>query len=313
MIDIIIVNFNSTDCLLNCLESVYGELGGTLATIWIVDNASTDGIERLTERFPEVRLSRNNRNIGFGAAVNQALKISAAPYVVLLNPDSIVSKGFFHTILPFMEAHPRIGIAGPGIRNTDGSVQGSARSFPTPLTALFGRSSLLSRLFPGNPVTRANVLTGISNGLHPMDVDWISGACMVVRRKAIEAVGFFDERFFMYWEDADWCRRMRMGGWRIIYFPIAEVMHHVGVSSGKRALGSLFEFHKSAYLLFEKYNPSMPWLFKILILSLLLLRFCLVVSANTVRRKADDGPRLAAAVDSGSPACHGKRNRSQAV
>jgi GT2 family glycosyltransferase len=115
-----------------------------------------------------------------------------------------------------------------------------------------------------------------------MEVDWVSGACMVVRRKAIEAVGGFDERFFMYWEDADWCQRMRNGGWEIVYFPPAEVIHHVGVSSGKRALGSLFEFHKSVYLLFEKYNPSMPWLLKILILAGLFVRFCLVAVVSAL-------------------------------
>jgi GT2 family glycosyltransferase len=275
VIDIIIVNYNSTDCLLDCLESVYGELCGTPAIIWIVDNGSSDGIDRITDRFPEVLLARNNRNLGFAAAVNQGLKKTSSSYVVLLNPDSYILKGFFPAMLPFMEENPRIGIAGPRILNGDGSVQGSARSFPTPLTALFGRASLLSRLFPKNSVTKANVLTEASDGVHPMEVDWVSGACMVVRRKAIEAVGCFDERFFMYWEDADWCRRMRQGGWSIVYFPPAEVVHHVGVSSGKRAFGSLFEFHKSAYLLFEKYNPSMPWLLKILILSALFVRLCL--------------------------------------
>jgi GT2 family glycosyltransferase len=276
MMDIIIVNYNSTDCLLNCLDSVYGDLSGMPATLWIVDNGSTDGIDRVPARFPEVHLIMNQQNLGFGAAVNQALKHTSSAHIVLLNPDSLVIKGFFHTMIAFMEENPRIGIAGPGIRNADGSVQGSARSFPTPLTALFGRSTLLSRLLPGNPLTRANVLTTVSDGVSPMDVDWVSGACMVVRRKAIDTVGGFDERFFMYWEDADWCRRMRHGGWRIAYFPLAEVIHHAGVSSGKRALGSLFEFHKSAYRLYEKYTPSASWPLKILILAGLLARFCLV-------------------------------------
>jgi GT2 family glycosyltransferase len=276
MMDIIIVNYNSTDCLLNCLESVYGDLGGMPAPLWIVDNGSCDGVNRIVERFPQVHLTANQRNLGFGAAVNQALKKTTSAYVILLNPDSLVLNGFFRTMISFMAENPRVGIAGPGIRNTDGSMQGSARSFPTPLTALFGRQSLLSRLFPGNPLTRANVLTTGSDGISPMDVDWVSGACMVVRRKAIETVGGFDERFFMYWEDADWCRRMRHGGWRIVYFPLAQVMHHVGVSSAKRAIGSLFEFHKSAYRLYEKYAPSTPWPLRILILAGLLARFCVV-------------------------------------
>jgi len=283
MMDIVIVNFNSTDCLLTCLESVYDDLRGMPATLWVVDNGSSDGIGRIIGRFPEIHLISNQQNLGFGAAVNQALKKTASAYIVLLNPDSYVLKGFFYTMITFMEENPRIGIAGPGIRNPDGSIQGSARSFPTPLTSLFGRQSLLSRLFPENPLTRANVLTAVSDGRHPMDVDWVSGACMVVRRKAVETVGCFDERFFMYWEDADWCRRMRHGGWKIVYFPLAEVIHHVGVSSSKRAIGSLFEFHKSAYRLYEKYAPSAPWPLKILILAGLLARFCLVALISNLK------------------------------
>ena len=281
MIDIVIVNFNSTDFLLKCLESVYETIGEYPATVRIQDNASSDRVHRITERFPAVILTRNERNIGFAAAVNQALQQSTSPYVILLNPDSYILKDFFRDILSFMERNPQVGIAGPRILDRDGSVQGSARAFPTALTSLFGRASLFTRLFPNNPISSANLLTRRSDGVNPLEVDWVSGACMIVRKKAIDAVGVFDERFFMYWEDADWCRRMRDGGWKVVYFPQASVVHYVGGSSNQLVFKSQIAFHKSAYLLFEKHNPSIPLFFKIMVMLGLFYRLCLVAVSNS--------------------------------
>jgi glycosyltransferase involved in cell wall biosynthesis len=119
-----------------------------------------------------------------------------------------------------------------------------------------------------------------------MEVDWVSGACMVIRRKAIDAVGCFDERFFMYWEDADWCKRMWDGGWKVVYYPLASIVHHVGVSSSQLLLKSRFEFHKSVYLLFEKYSPTTPWLIKIMVMASLFARFGLLVAHNGITRCA---------------------------
>ena len=168
MIDIVIVNYNSTDYLLKCLQSIYADLDGFSATVWIEDNGSANGIHRITDQFPKVILTRNEKNLGFAAAVNQALKKSIAPYVVLLNPDTRILKGFFRKILSFLEQNHQIAIAGPRILDEDGSIQGSARAFPTPLTALFGRSSLFTRIFPNNPITSSNILTNRSDGIHPM-------------------------------------------------------------------------------------------------------------------------------------------------
>jgi GT2 family glycosyltransferase len=282
IIDIVIVNYNSTDYLLECLQSVYADLEGFPATIWIEDNCSDDGVHRITDRFPEVVLTRNGRNLGFGAAVNKSVKKGVSPYVVLLNPDSLILKGFFREVLSFMEMNPQIAIAGPRILDEDGSLQGSARTFPTPLTALFGRSSLLTRIFPGNSITRANLLSSSSDGICPMEVDWVSGACMVIRRKAINAVGCFDERFFMYWEDADLCKRMWNGGWKVVYYPLASILHHVGVSSRQLHLKSTFEFHKSVYRLFEKYNSRIPWLIKIMVMACLITRFGLLMALSGI-------------------------------
>jgi len=254
LLDIIIVNYNSTDYLLSCLSSIYDALQELPAKIFVQDNASEDDVDRVNEMFPKVLLSKNSYNMGFSKAANNALKQSTAPYVVLLNPDTHVTHGFFECVLRYMEENPDVGIIGPKILNRDVSVQGSARSFPTPLTAFFGRNSLLTNWFPNNRITRQNMLTTGSDGVSPMGVDWVSGACMVVRKNAIEDVGLMDERFFMYWEDVDWCKRMRRSRWKVVYLPQATIVHYVGGSSDKLVIRSVFEFHKSCYRLFDKYT-----------------------------------------------------------
>lgn len=255
-LDIIIVNFNSTDHLLRCLKSLYNSLQNFPANIFVQDNASTDDIDRVTSAFPQVILSKSKHNMGFSKAVNDALAKSSAPYVAILNPDTYVKDNFFESITSYMAEHFDIGIIGPKILGSNGDVQGSARSFPSPLTAFFGRTTILSKLFPKNRISSQNILTTKADGITPMEVDWVSGACMLVRRKAIETVGLLDEGFFMYWEDADWCRRMRNAGWKVVYFPKASIVHYVGGSSEKLMFRSFFEFHKSCYRLFYKHNSN---------------------------------------------------------
>ncbi len=252
-LDIVIVNYNSTDYLLRCLKSVYQDLGSRSANIFVADNGSTDNIDRICDQFPGVHLLRQGKNLGFARAVNACMINCQAPFLLILNPDSVIIKGFFNAVLNFMETRTDIGIMGPRIYDPDYKVQGSARAFPTPSTAMFGRSSILTRLFPNNRMSRKNLLHAESDGKQPMEVDWVSGACMLVRREAIDQVGEFDCGFFMYWEDADWCRRMAHEGWRVVYFPGAAVLHHVGVSSEQNLPRSVIEFHKSAYYYFKKH------------------------------------------------------------
>ncbi len=253
MIDIIIVNYNSTDHLLRCLKSIFENSHGLAVHVMVHDNASKDNVGRVGSLFPQVRLTKNDRNLGFARAINNALKQGSAPYVLILNPDTIIKENFFELAIEYMNGHRDVGIMGPEILDSDGAVQGSARLFPNLLTALFGRKSLLTKILPDNPITRENILTGRSDGVTPMGVDWVSGACMVVRRKAIEDVGTMDSSFFMYWEDADWCRRMWQRGWKVIYFPRSSVIHYVGVSSEKNVFRSVVEFHRSIYRLFKKH------------------------------------------------------------
>jgi GT2 family glycosyltransferase/glycogen synthase len=283
LIDIIIVNYKSTDYLLRCLRSIYDSIHGTPVNVFIQDNDSRDGIERVKHEFPRVMLSKNKYNLGFSRAVNNAIRQGDSPYILLLNPDSLLIEGFLRRIIRYMQKHSDVGIVGPKILDHDGSIQGSARTFPTPLTGLFGRSSLLTRYFPNNPFTRENILTALSDGETPMEVDWVSGACLVVRRKVVEAVGPLDERFFMYWEDADWCRRIWDKGWKVVYFPQASVIHYVGVSSDKALSRSLIEFHKSSYRLFNKYSKPYYLFLKPFAIAALSLRLFFVLASSGIR------------------------------
>ena len=253
MIDIIIVNYNSSDYLIKCLVSIFDSFEKLSANVFVQDNNSDDDVDRIRALFPPVVLTKNKFNLGFSKAVNQALIKSSAPYVVLLNPDTKVEKGFFESVIHFMKNNTGVGILGPKIIDPDGSIQGSARAFPSPLTSIFGRKSPLTKFFPNNPITASNILTTKSDGKSPMAVDWVSGACMAIRRKAIQDVGLLDERFFMYWEDADWCRRMREKGWKVTYFPQTSIIHLIGASSMTRPVRSIYHFHISCYRLYEKY------------------------------------------------------------
>jgi GT2 family glycosyltransferase len=291
-VDIIIVNHNSTDHLLSCLQSIYASLREVEAKIYVQDNASTDDPDRLSSRFPQVLLAKNSCNIGFAKAVNIALKQSSSPYVTLLNPDTHVMSDFFKLTRDYLNEDLGVGIVGPKVLNHDGSVQGSARSFPTPLTALFGRSSYLSKRFPNNPISRQNVLTSKSDGVTPMEVGWVSGASMVVRREALEQVGLLDERFFMYWEDADLCKRMWDSGWKVVYLPKASVVHYVGGSSGDTPLfRTILEFHKSSYRLFMKHAKGPLRLAQPLAIWGLALRFLFVLLMQEMVRWSGRGTK----------------------
>jgi GT2 family glycosyltransferase len=284
MIDLIIINYKSTDYLQTCLTSIYERLNGFHANVHVADNGSGDHVHLVKSTYPKTILTIHNNNLGFSKAVNKIIKKTSSPYIVLLNPDTIVFDNFFESIISFMQNHPDVGIVGPKVINTDGSIQGSARAFPTFLTSLFGRRSLLTRLFPNNRITCANIVSNKSDGRIPLEVDWVSGACQIIRREAIEDVGLLDERFFLYWEDADWCKRMWQMGWKVIYFPRAAIQHAVGGSSERNLTRSVFEFHKSAYLLFKKYHKSYRLIWNPVVFFGLFVRFFGILFSQFLRR-----------------------------
>jgi len=262
MIDLIIVNYKSTDFLQTCLNSVNDNLNGFQINVHVVDNGSRDHVHLVKSTFPEIILTIHKDNLGFAKAANKIIKKTSSAYIIILNPDTILFDGFFESIIPYIQKHPDVGIVGPKIFDPDGCIQGSARAFPTFRSVLFGRTSLLTRLFPNSAITCASIVSNKSDGRTPLSVDWVSGACQIIRREAIEDIGLFDERFFLYWEDVDLCKRIKKSGRKIIYYPLAAIEHSVGESSERALLRSIFEFHKSAYHYFMKHLKSHRLLLK---------------------------------------------------
>jgi hypothetical protein len=252
---LVIVNWNAGAALRGCLASVFSGEGADQDQVILVDNASTDGSQQgLTATYPALELIQNARNVGFARAVNQGLRAARAPFAVLLNPDVVLEPSAVSRLVEFMTTHPEAGAAGPRLLDRDGAIQGSARRDPSAWTALFGRSAPLTRLFPNNPVSQRELPALSADVAVPIEVDWVSGACLIARRTAWEETGLLDERFFLFWEDADWCRRFRQAGWRVYYVPTAGGTHFVGVSRARRRLGSIRDFHVSAYRYYRKHQ-----------------------------------------------------------
>ena len=246
----IIVNYNAGDELRHALQSIAGDRGPSPWDAVVVDNASTDASADIALEFqPHVTLVRNSQNVGFGRAVNQALALVRTPRVLVMNPDCRLEPGAIAHLSRELQRHPDCAIAGPRILDPDGTEQGSARGDPNILTGLFGRSAALQRLLPGFGIATRNVVP--SSAVPPggsLPVDWVSGACMLARTDALRSVDGFDERYFLYWEDADLCRRLRTAGHHVRYVPSASAVHRVGHSSSTVRVPALKAFHSSAYL-----------------------------------------------------------------
>ena len=260
----VLVNYNAGSELQHALQSIRSELGTRRWEAIVVDNASLDGSDAIAGAFgPPVRLIRNARNVGFGQAVNQGLAATTAPVVLLMNPDCRLVAGALTTLEAELLSDATCAIVGPRILDPDGTEQGSARGDPDMLTGLFGRTSRLRRLLPGLAVSRRNVVfAGTDASDTSVVVQWLSGACMLARHEALAAVRGFDARYFLYWEDADLCRRLRAKGYRVRYVPGATAVHRVGHSSRTARPASIRAFHQSAYIYYAThvapgaYNPK---------------------------------------------------------
>jgi GT2 family glycosyltransferase len=248
-ITVIIVNYNSGRHLAECLNSLDAGLHGFTWEVVVVDNASIDGSETVAEKEDlktRVRLVRRPSNTGFAAAANLGARTGAVNLLLFMNPDCLAAPGFMDPLIDELDTHPRAAAVAPCVFNEDGSPQGNARGDPTMMTGLFGRSTLLSRLFPSARLARRNVL--LSESRAAASVDWVSGSCVLVRREAFDGIGGFDERYFLYWEDADLCRRLRNAGWSIRFRPDATVVHLGARSSRTVKPLAIRAFHRSAYL-----------------------------------------------------------------
>jgi GT2 family glycosyltransferase len=247
---VVIVGYRAYEELHQCLASLARHEPD--AAVVVIDHAAdTREAAALSAAFPRVTYRATPNNPGFGAGVNAAAR-EASGHLLLVNPDCELTMPIVAPLLAILSAHADAGVVGGLVREADGKVQASARRFPDLTTGVAGRTSWLSRVLPGNPLTRRNLTTASGEGLR--QVDWVSGALMLIRREVFDALGGFDERFFLYWEDADFCKRAAMAGWSTWYAPVAEVVHRTARASRHAPVRSLAAFHVSALRYYWKHG-----------------------------------------------------------
>lgn len=260
-LSVIIVSYNTREITLECLRALFGELGSTPdlnAEVWVVDNASHDGsVAAIAREFPEVRVIANRENRGFGAANNQAMREASGDYFLLLNSDAFVHPGAVATLISELEKHPQIAVIGPRLLNRDGSLQPSCWRFPSPRQAWLENLGLV-RWF-----SHTSQWGDYHRWPHDarLEVDYVSGACFLVRREAWQNSGGFDEAFPLYAEETDWQKRLRDTGWTIAFTPEA-VVTHLGGASGQvnpQTRARVFE-GLDRYTLKHHGRPGVLWL-----------------------------------------------------
>ena len=255
-LSIIIVSWNVRDLLRDCLRSVEAGRGALALELIVVDSASTDGSPQMVRaEFPWVECVACPENVGFARGNNIGLARARGRYLLLLNPDTVIHGDALTRLVNFLEAHPDVGLVGPQLRNSDGTVQSSRRRFPALATAFF-ESTWLEKYAPES-LLRHYYALDLPDGA-PADVDWVTGACMMTRREVVQAVGGLDEAYFMYSEELDWCRRIKAAGWRVVYFPAAQVTHHVGKSSEQAVTQRHINFNRAKLRYFRKYHGRFP-------------------------------------------------------
>jgi len=250
---ILILSWNTADLLADCLRTIPMGAAGIPYHIIVVDNASTDGSPDMVARdFPTVQLIRSDSNLGFAGGNNRGLQAAdpTIPYILLLNSDTLIKPGALTALVRFMDEHPDAGAVGPRLLRPDGTPQSYAfGGDPTPFYLLCrGLKQLLFHRYLHDWATDKT-----------LTVDWVSGACMLVRRAAIEQIGLLDENMFMYFEDNDWCLRMRRGGWKVYYYPQAEIVHLGGQSLKKNPQAQQAYYRSLVYFYARHYGRMSQW------------------------------------------------------
>ena len=260
--------------LQECLQTLTRPLNGLDVEVIVVDNASSDDSRDMVRReFPQVKLIANPMNLGFGAGNNVGIPASTGRYVLFLNSDTQVTEGALKSLVDYADANPNVGILGPKLLNADGSLQYSCRQYPNLATG-FLHNTPLGRLLPKNRHA-ADYLMKNWDHATPRDVDWVSGAALMIRRACLNQTGGFDEDYYMYCEDVDLCWRANHASltWRVTYLPDAIIYHYIGKSSDLAPTRMTYEFHRSQYLFYKKhYRAQTSFLLRPLILPGIALR-----------------------------------------
>jgi GT2 family glycosyltransferase len=266
-VSVVVVSFNTRDLLRECLMTLREETEGISNEVIVVDNVSRDGsAEMVEEEFPEAKLIRTKVNLGFGGANNEAFKVAIGRYVVLLNSDAFLKPMALRKSIEHMDADLKIGLGGARLIGADGSWQASCRMFPSPLNDFLCLSGLAYK-FPKSRFFGRQDKTWADPDI-AADADWVPGAYSIIRRSVLEKVGYFDERFFLYYEEVDLCRRIKQAGYSVRYWPDVVVVHLGGESSKTVTTltmsksGAQLELWqmRSAFLYYRKHHGQTAWL-----------------------------------------------------
>ncbi len=250
-LSVTICSWNTREDLRACLASLEAIRTEVSFEVIVVDNNSEDGSpDMVAADFPWVRLYRMGQNLGFTGGQNFAMEQRRGRHVLLLNSDTIVHPGAFKTLLDYREAHPGVGIIGPKLLNSDGTLQYSARKFPQPVAALF-RNTPLGKLFPNNRFTRTYLMQDWDHS-ETREVDWVSGAALLATEDVIARIGLLDPAFFMYCEDVDYCFRCWQTGLKVVYLPDTVITHAIGRSASQTPNRMIWRFHRSMLRFYRK-------------------------------------------------------------
>jgi len=251
-VSFVIVDYNAFLPLQNLIDTIQEKTEEIGYEIIVVDNSKDTKEPFFQKNYPDIKYIPNTKNLGFSKAANIGISYGTGRYVLLLNPDTRLKNNVALVLAQFLDHHPDVGIVGGKILNDDESIQFSCRSFPSYKTAFFNRYSLLTRIFPKNKYSLGYINPVISHD-KTAEVDWLSGSCMMVRKQALETVSLFDENFFMYCEDVDICHRMKLLGWKVVYYPESIIYHTIGESSSHNKIKAIIERHKSMWTYYKKY------------------------------------------------------------
>ncbi len=283
-VTIAIINFNTKDLLKTCIDTIQKTPPLVAYDVLVIDNASTDGsVDMIKEDLPDVHLLENAGNLGYAAAANQALRTSKARYVLVLNTDIEMDRDAVDILVEHADHHDDLGVAGPLLLNTDGSVQMSGRRFPSFVDATM--HAFLGQLWPNNRFSSRYRMIGWDRK-EDTTVDWVSGAAMLVRRSAAEKVGLFDDGYFMYVEDMDLCYRLWKKGWKVYFCPDARMVHHIAQTSNQMSVQMIIEFQKSLYRFYDKtYSDTYKRMLKPLVAGGLVIRGIGLIARDWVLRR----------------------------
>ncbi len=291
-VSVCIVTYRARDLLRDCLYSLYENTQLCFEVI-VVDNGSKDGVHAmLANEFPAITFIQNERNLGFTFPMNQAMRRARGNYVLQLNPDTLILPDALDNLTAFLDRHPDVGICGPKVLNSDLSLQKQCRRGESRPWAVFTYFTGLASRFPDNPLFGQYLMSYLDqNETHP--VAGVAGSCMMIRRAVIDQLGYLDERFFAYQEDADYCFRARKAGWLVYYVPDSQIIHYGGLGGSRiEPYRSIFEWHRSYYLHYRK-NLAKDYffLFNWLYYGAMLIKLVASLITNIFRKEKFAGSR----------------------